>query len=61
MRKELRRNKKVTANKVSFFFSCGNINWARRDKCNVCNAIKPSYTQSPRTGRAGGHYDLQDP
>ncbi|XP_053992745.1 zinc finger Ran-binding domain-containing protein 2-like isoform X2 [Hylaeus volcanicus] len=40
---------------------CGNINWARRDKCNVCNAMKPSYTQSPRTGRAGGHYDLQDP
>jgi len=40
---------------------CGNVNWARRDKCNICNAPKPTDNDEPRTGRGGGHFDLQDP
>uniref|UniRef100_A0A0G4HC89 RanBP2-type domain-containing protein n=1 Tax=Chromera velia CCMP2878 TaxID=1169474 RepID=A0A0G4HC89_9ALVE len=42
--------------------SCGNVNWAKRDTCNICNAPKPSAeTMAPRLGRGGGHFDLQDP
>ncbi|EZG66839.1 putative Ran-binding protein [Gregarina niphandrodes] len=43
---------------------CQNVNWARRDKCNLCLAMKPTLlndTDTKRTGRAGGHYDIQDP
>eukprot|EP01057_Protomagalhaensia_wolfi_P004753 Protomagalhaensia_wolfi_Nauph_80__4752@NODE_493_length_2438_cov_82_308462_g371_i0_p2_GENE_NODE_493_length_2438_cov_82_308462_g371_i0NODE_493_length_2438_cov_82_308462_g371_i0_p2_ORF_typecomplete_len259_score39_36zfRanBP/PF00641_18/5_2e11zfRanBP/PF00641_18/1_3e09DUF35_N/PF12172_8/0_036DUF35_N/PF12172_8/0_5DUF35_N/PF12172_8/6_2e02DZR/PF12773_7/0_23DZR/PF12773_7/0_21TackOD1/PF18551_1/2_4TackOD1/PF18551_1/40zinc_ribbon_11/PF11682_8/76zinc_ribbon_11/PF11682_8/19_NODE_493_length_2438_cov_82_308462_g37 len=44
--------------------SCGNVNWARRDRCNLCIALKPSLQKdadAKRTGKAGGHFDLQDP
>ncbi|PFH37540.1 ran binding protein [Besnoitia besnoiti] len=40
---------------------CGNVNWARRNTCNICSAPKPSTHDEPRTGRGGGHFDLQDP
>ena len=32
------------------FFSCGNVNWARRMDCNVCNTPKFG-TIEPRTGK----------
>eukprot|EP01055_Gregarina_sp_Pseudo9_P002573 Gregarina_sp_Pseudo_9__2572@NODE_283_length_3297_cov_40_004911_g265_i0_p4_GENE_NODE_283_length_3297_cov_40_004911_g265_i0NODE_283_length_3297_cov_40_004911_g265_i0_p4_ORF_typecomplete_len242_score40_38zfRanBP/PF00641_18/9_9e12zfRanBP/PF00641_18/1_1e09DUF35_N/PF12172_8/0_01DUF35_N/PF12172_8/1_6e03DUF35_N/PF12172_8/0_46DUF35_N/PF12172_8/2_8e02DZR/PF12773_7/0_27DZR/PF12773_7/0_086Cytochrom_c3_2/PF14537_6/1Cytochrom_c3_2/PF14537_6/26TF_Zn_Ribbon/PF08271_12/20TF_Zn_Ribbon/PF08271_12/5_8e02TF_Zn_Ribbo len=44
--------------------SCGNVNWARRDRCNLCIALKPSLQKdadAKRTGKGGGHFDLQDP
>ncbi|CAH0554445.1 unnamed protein product [Brassicogethes aeneus] len=35
---------------------CGNVNWARRQQCNVCNA--PKFTdQEERTGFGGGYND----
>eukprot|EP01068_Selenidium_serpulae_P013348 Selendium_serpulae@DN5955_c1_g1_i12.p1 len=40
---------------------CGNVNWARRDKCNICQAPKPNNNEEPRMGKGGGHFDLQDP
>ncbi|CXI49591.1 zinc finger, RAN binding protein, putative [Plasmodium berghei] len=45
---------------------CGNINWAKREKCNICgkskytkkiNDFKPN--KEIRTGKGGGHYDIQ--
>ena len=33
--------------------SCGNINWARRITCNICNAPKFQKTEV-RTGAGGG-------
>ncbi|XP_063717545.1 zinc finger Ran-binding domain-containing protein 2-like [Symsagittifera roscoffensis] len=37
---------------------CGNINWARRNTCNVCNA--PKVEEDERTGFGGGFNDRQD-
>lgn len=34
--------------------SCGNVNWARRTDCNVCNTAKFG-TVEPRTGLGGGY------
>ena len=31
-------------------FSCGNVNWARRSTCNICNAPKFGNCE-PRTGK----------
>ncbi|KAK9764465.1 hypothetical protein K7432_008007 [Basidiobolus ranarum] len=38
---------------------CGNINWAKRSHCNLCNASKPGFTQSTgsREGRGGGYME----
>lgn len=32
---------------LMFFFSlrCGNINWAKRTKCNICNTNKPGHNE----------------
>ncbi|XP_075252090.1 uncharacterized protein LOC142344374 isoform X3 [Convolutriloba macropyga] len=37
---------------------CGNINWARRNTCNMCNA--PKVEEDERTGYGGGFNDRQD-
>eukprot|EP00249_Psilotum_nudum_P017548 c26383_g1_i1 orf=423-1823(-) len=35
---------------------CGNINWAKRTKCNICNTTKPGHNEGgAREGRAGGY------
>uniref|UniRef100_A0A1I7XU15 Zinc finger Ran-binding domain-containing protein 2 n=1 Tax=Heterorhabditis bacteriophora TaxID=37862 RepID=A0A1I7XU15_HETBA len=38
---------------------CGNVNWARRKTCNVCNAPKLADLER-RTGYGGGYNDRQD-
>ncbi|CAD5216690.1 unnamed protein product [Bursaphelenchus xylophilus] len=38
---------------------CGNVNWARRNTCNVCNAKKLGDAEQ-RTGFGGGYNDRQN-
>ncbi|XP_018329618.1 zinc finger Ran-binding domain-containing protein 2 [Agrilus planipennis] len=55
---------KVAAEKSRGLFSaddwqcnkCGNVNWARRQQCNVCNAPKFGEVEE-RTGLGGGYND----
>lgn len=38
---------------------CGNINWAKRTKCNICSAGKPGYNEGgAREGRGGGYKEF---
>ncbi|GBG58823.1 hypothetical protein CBR_g224 [Chara braunii] len=40
---------------------CGNINWAKRTKCNICNTTKPGFNEGgSREGRAGGYKELDE-
>ncbi|KAF7809370.1 transcription initiation factor TFIID subunit 15 [Senna tora] len=40
---------------------CGNINWAKRTKCNICNTNKPGHSEGGvRGGRAGGYKELDE-
>lgn len=40
---------------------CGNVNWAKRTKCNVCNTSKPGHNEGGvRGGRAGGYKELDE-
>ncbi|XP_058090374.1 transcription initiation factor TFIID subunit 15-like isoform X2 [Magnolia sinica] len=40
---------------------CGNINWAKRTKCNICNTNKPGHNEAGvRGGRAGGYKELDE-
>ncbi|KAI8538517.1 hypothetical protein RHMOL_Rhmol09G0109600 [Rhododendron molle] len=40
---------------------CGNINWAKRLKCNICNTNKPGTNEGGvRGGRAGGYKELDE-
>lgn len=40
---------------------CGNINWAKRTKCNICNTAKPGFNEGgAREGRAGGYKEFDE-
>ncbi|CAK9138297.1 unnamed protein product [Ilex paraguariensis] len=40
---------------------CGNINWAKRGKCNICNTNKPGLSEGGvRGGRGGGYKELDE-
>uniref|UniRef100_A0A0E0AIB0 Transcription initiation factor TFIID subunit 15 n=1 Tax=Oryza glumipatula TaxID=40148 RepID=A0A0E0AIB0_9ORYZ len=40
---------------------CGNINWAKRMKCNICNTTKPGHNEGGvRGGRGGGYKELDE-
>ncbi|XP_039817152.1 transcription initiation factor TFIID subunit 15-like isoform X6 [Panicum virgatum] len=40
---------------------CGNINWAKRTKCNICNTSKPGTNEGGvRGGRGGGYKELDE-
>ncbi|KAJ1280790.1 hypothetical protein BS78_04G259700 [Paspalum vaginatum] len=40
---------------------CGNINWAKRSKCNICNTSKPGTNEGGvRGGRGGGYKELDE-
>ncbi|KAM7265256.1 hypothetical protein ACFE04_002939 [Oxalis oulophora] len=40
---------------------CGNINWAKRGKCNICNTNKPGTNEGGvRGGRGGGYKELDE-
>lgn len=40
---------------------CANINWAKRNKCNICNTNKPGHNEGgERGGRAGGYKELDE-
>nr|GMD65497.1 transcription initiation factor TFIID subunit 15 [Ipomoea batatas] len=40
---------------------CGNINWAKRLKCNICNTNKPGHNEGGvRGGRGGGYKELDE-
>ncbi|GAB2275230.1 TATA-binding protein-associated factor 2N [Dionaea muscipula] len=40
---------------------CGNINWAKRTKCNICNTNKPGVSDGGvRGGRGGGYKELDE-
>ncbi len=38
---------------------CGNVNWARRDSCNLCNNPKVAVVEE-RTGLGGGFNERED-
>eukprot|EP01026_Neomeris_dumetosa_P013609 TRINITY_DN1479_c0_g1_i6.p1 TRINITY_DN1479_c0_g1~~TRINITY_DN1479_c0_g1_i6.p1 ORF type:complete len:295 (+),score=53.07 TRINITY_DN1479_c0_g1_i6:263-1147(+) len=40
--------------------SCGNVNWARRPKCNLCGAPKPGTVDQTRQGVGGGFKELDE-
>ncbi|KAK4480910.1 hypothetical protein RD792_011768 [Penstemon davidsonii] len=40
---------------------CGNINWAKRMTCNICNTNKPGHNEGGvRGGRGGGYKELDE-
>ncbi|XP_019420619.1 PREDICTED: transcription initiation factor TFIID subunit 15-like isoform X2 [Lupinus angustifolius] len=40
---------------------CANINWAKRNKCNICNTNKPGTSEGGvRGGRGGGYKELDE-
>ncbi|CAN7048392.1 unnamed protein product, partial [Brassica rapa subsp. trilocularis] len=46
---------------LSFIHLCGNVNWAKHLKCNVCNTNKPGQNEcGVRGGRGGGYKKLDE-
>ncbi|GKV39264.1 hypothetical protein SLEP1_g47068 [Rubroshorea leprosula] len=40
---------------------CGNINWGKRTKCNICNTNKPGHNEGGvRGGRGDGYKELDE-
>ena len=42
-----------------FLCRCGNINWARRNECNICNEPKFGKVEA-RTGAGGGYNEREN-
>lgn len=39
---------------------CGNVNWARRGTCNMCNTPKPGTMDMTRDGAKGGFREYDE-
>ena len=37
--------------------SCANVNWVWRERCNVCNNLKPNLQEPRGGGKGGGYFD----
>jgi RNA-binding protein FUS len=40
--------------------SCGNMNWERRNTCNLCGTAKPGTVDTRREGQGGGFKELDE-
>ncbi|WZZ28847.1 hypothetical protein YC2023_012248 [Brassica napus] len=57
--------KTTSSNEQNMTNACGNVNWAKRLKCNICNTNKPGQNEcgvryDSMGGRGGGYKELDE-